>query len=283
MIIDGHLHIVDEYQPILTRMDQLGIAKTVLVGVGVRDLSVVTIHDSFLFKSDLLFRTLGMMKARRILRSPALQEGLLGDPRNDAVLRALRERPDRFLGFTFINPESPRALAEARRCLDAGMCGIKLALFQYPTDLAGDRMTQLCLLAREYGVPIFVHIGIQPGSFEIEGPARNFPDINFILAHGGVQRFRDLVDLMDSYPNLYVDTSSYIVTVGKLKELHARVGARRLIYGTDVPVMARDQSEGLDKIGRLRLSQDERDLILGDNLLELLKGAKPLAGSRSQP
>jgi predicted TIM-barrel fold metal-dependent hydrolase len=280
MIIDGHLHIVDEYEPLLVRMDQLGIEKTVLVGIGVRDLSVVTIHDSFLFKSDLLFRTFGMIKARRILRSRALQDSLLGDPRNDAVLRAISERPDRFFGFTFVNPESPRALAEARRCLEAGMCGIKLALFQYPTDLAGERMTELCTLAREYRVPVFVHVGIQPGSFQIEEPARKFPDVNFILAHGGVQRFKDLGVLLDSYANLYVDTSSYIVTVGKLKQLHARAGARRLIYGTDVPVMARDQSEGLEKIGRMRLNAEEREQILGGNLIRLLKDAKPLAGMK---
>ena len=37
MIIDGHLHIAGDPGPILSRMDALGIARTVLVGVGVRD------------------------------------------------------------------------------------------------------------------------------------------------------------------------------------------------------------------------------------------------------
>jgi predicted TIM-barrel fold metal-dependent hydrolase len=283
MIIDGHHHIVDEYEPILRRMDELGISKTVLVGVGVRDLSVVTIRNSPLFRSDFVFRTWGMIKARQILRSADFRRALLGDPRNDAVLRAVHERPDRFFGFSFVNPESPRALDEARSCLEAGMCGIKLALFQYPTDLAGANMSKLCELAREYRVPIFVHIGLQPGSFNIEVPAERFPDVNFILAHGGVQRYRDLPDLLRSYPNLYVDTSSYVVTTGKLRSLRAKVGAYRLIYGTDVPVMAKDQSEGLKKIEEARLTSRERDQILGENLLNLLHEAVPLGRPKPGP
>jgi predicted TIM-barrel fold metal-dependent hydrolase len=156
------------------------------------------------------------------------------------------------------------------------MCGIKLALFQYPTQLSGSRMQGICELAREYSVPVFVHIGVQPGSFTIEDPAHAYPDVNFILAHCGVQRYRDLPDLLRALPNLYVDTSSYIATVSKLTALHQQVGAQRLIYGTDVPVMAKDQSEGLEKIKKMPLTTAERTMILGENLLQLLRKAKPL-------
>jgi predicted TIM-barrel fold metal-dependent hydrolase len=280
VIIDGHHHIVDNYEPILKRMDQLGIDGTVLVGVSVPDLSVVTIRPSLLFRSDLIFRTWGVVKARQILRSRALQESLMVDPRNDAVLRAVAARSDRFFGFAFVNPESPRALEIARSCLDAGLCGIKLTLFQYATDLAGDRMSALCELAREYRVPVFVHIGVRPESSNFEAPVCNFPEVNFILAHGGVHRFRDAIELARTRDNLFVDTSSYIVSPPKLKKLLESLGAGKLIFGTDVPVMARDPSEGLRKIEGLPLKPADRDLILGQNLLGLLRDAKPLRAGR---
>lgn len=53
MIIDGHLHIAEEATRIVTRVDELGIDRTVLVGVGVRDLGVVTMRDTIVFQLSL--------------------------------------------------------------------------------------------------------------------------------------------------------------------------------------------------------------------------------------
>ncbi len=47
MIIDGHRHIVNEYNSILKEMDNLGISKTVLTGIGVKDLNIITIHGTY--------------------------------------------------------------------------------------------------------------------------------------------------------------------------------------------------------------------------------------------
>ncbi|MGZ8226769.1 MAG: hypothetical protein ACXWT3_09040 [Methylococcaceae bacterium] len=70
MIIDEHRHIVGDYQPILTEMDALRIARTVLVGVGVRNLNVVTIRDSIVFRYHFLFRSLGSSKSDNWLTRP---------------------------------------------------------------------------------------------------------------------------------------------------------------------------------------------------------------------
>jgi len=270
MIIDGHRHIVGDYAPILQRMDALGIAKTVLVGVGVRNLDLVTIHDSLLFRSHLLFRTLGMFKARQLVNSRAFRENLLGDPRNEDALRAVRERPDRFYGFVFINPESPHALAELRRCLAQGFRGIKLALVQYPTDLRGKNMIALCEMARESRIPVFMHLGISLASAEPEWLAEAFPDVTFIIAHAGVQRFEETIALARRLDNVYVDTSSYIATVQKLRRLCKTLGAGKLIFGSDVPVMCEDVGDALAKIDALSLPASEKDKILGGNLAEIL-------------
>lgn len=271
MIIDGHQHIVDDYRPILARMDALGIDRTVLIGVGVRDLSVVTIRNTPVFKSHFLFKTLGMMKARALVNSRALKEGLLGDPRNDAVLHAIRERPDRFSGFCFVNPESPRALDEAVRCLDAGMKGIKLALVQYPTDLNGPKMTALCEIARAKKVPVFIHQGITRESSDVSDLVRRFHDVVFVIAHTGCQCFEEVMELARTRDNVFVDTSSYIATQRKIQKLVDSVSADKLVFGTDVPVMCRDVSEALGKITTLRASDGEKQKILGGNLQRILK------------
>lgn len=270
MIIDGHRHIVGDYAPILERMDSLGIARTVLVGVGVRNLDLVTIHDSLLFRSHLLFRTLGMFKARQLVNSRAFRENLIGDPRNEDVLRAVRERPDRFYGFSFINPESPHALAELRRCLAQGFRGIKLALVQYPTDLRGRNMILLSEVARECRIPVFMHLGISPEAAKPEWLAEVFGDVTFIIAHAGVQRFEETIALARRLDNVFVDTSSYIATVQKLRRLCRTIGAGKLIFGSDVPVMCKDVGDALAKIDALNLPASERDKILGGNLAAIL-------------
>jgi uncharacterized protein len=271
MIIDGHHHIEAGYEHILKRMDTLGIDRTVLVGVGVRNLRVVTIRNSFVFRLHFLLRTIGTWRARQLVRSRALREALLGDPVNDRVLQAIHEKPDRFYGFAFVNPESDRAQDEVRRCLAGGMCGIKLALLQYPTDLSGPRMAEICGLAEEHRVPVFFHQGLTPASSDARRMTESFPNVHFIIAHAGVQYYDEAITLAHARDNVFVDTSSYIVTVCKLRDMCRKLGAGKLIFGTDVPVMSLDQGEGLAKIRALPLSDRDRSRILGENLLEILR------------
>lgn len=279
MIIDGHHHIVDRHEPILRRMDELGIERTVLVGVGVADLRVVTVKDSFVLRSDFLLKTLGVLEARRLVRSRRFREALLGDPDNERALSAIRERPDRFLGFVFVNPESERCMGEIRRCLAGGMSGIKLALLQYPTDLAGPKMAAIAELARERRVPIFLHQGLTREASDVRPLVSAFPDVVFIVAHAGVQYFDEAVDVARRHDNVFVDTSSCMVTWPKLKRLLGALGASKLVFGTDVPVMARDPEEGLRKVMRLPTTDADKERILGGNIKWILRrGARGEGG-----
>lgn len=270
MIIDGHHHIEDDYEPILRSMDALGIDMTVLVGVGVSDLGVVTIKDSPVFRSHFLLKTFGPMKARRIVKSKWFNEVILEKPRNDAVLRAMEEKPDRFAGFAFVNPARPEVLADIETCLDRGMKGIKFALLQFPEDMGGPRMKAICELARDRDVPIFVHPGITSESANMEPMIRAFPKNKFIIAHAGVQFFRETIEFAKKYEKVFVDTSSYIVTKRKLEILHRELGPEKIIFGSDVPVMAKDQKSAMEKITNLKIPDSHKEMILGENLRNLL-------------
>lgn len=275
MIIDGHRHIVGDYAPVLAGMDAAGIDRTVLVGIGVRDLGPVTIRDSVIFRSHFLFRTLGMLKARRLVASKAFQNNLLGDPKNDDVLHAIRARPDRFSGFAFINAESPNALAELERCLSQGMQGIKLALVQYPTDLRGRNMMALCEVARVRSLPVFMHLGLTPASSNFEWLAESFPDVSFIIAHAGVQCFEETMRVARRRDNVFVDTSSHIATTAKIRRLCATIGAGKILFGSDMPVMCGSEAEALAKIEALKLPDAEKAKILGENMASLLTQTRP--------
>jgi len=272
MIIDGHLHIAGEPEPILARMDALGIARTVLVGIGVRDLRAVTVRDSVVFRVPFLLRTVGVPKSRAMVRSLHARGLLLPQPDNDRVAAALRAYRDRFRGFVFVNPAHPDMLAEARRRLDSGFQGIKLALLQYPAELDGPEVSALCELARARHVPVFFHPGLTAATADASGMVGRFPDVRFIVAHAGAQHFEQAVSVAESHRNVWLDTSSFFVTPAKLRRLIRRPGPSRLVFGSDVPVMALDPADALAKITALPLSAPERDAILGGNLTAILEG-----------
>jgi uncharacterized protein len=270
MIVDGHLHLAGSPTGVLRRMDELGVQRTVLVGVSVRDLSVLTIRDSIIFRVPLLLRTIGVLKTRAILRSRRFHEASLPQPDNSQVAAAIAAYPERFWGFAFINPMAPDAPVETERLLDAGFRGIKLALPQYPAALNGPQVTALCEVARARRVPVFCHQGLTPGAADLAAMVRRFPDNRFVVAHAGVQYFEDAVALARGQPNVWLDTSSYFVTATKLRRLVTEVGPAKLVFGSDYPVMATDPGQALQKIAALRISATERAAILGGNLLEIL-------------
>jgi predicted TIM-barrel fold metal-dependent hydrolase len=273
MIIDGHHHISGDSAPILARMDQLGIDCTVLVGIGVRDLTVVTVRDSFVFRVPWLLKTFGVWKSRALVRSRRLQETLLAQPDNDRVEAAIRAHPKRLRGFIFVNPALPGTLDEVRRRLAAGFCGIKMALLQYPADLNGPEVTALCEIAQERRIPVFFHQGLTPATSEPSTMFKRFPKVNFIIAHAGVQYFERAIELAREHRNVWLDTSSYFVTVPKLRRLVREVGADKLVFGSDMPVMVEDPEHALNKIRALALPPSQQAAILGENLRRILESA----------
>jgi len=273
MIIDGHHHICAEPSPILARMDKLGIDCTVLVGVGVRDLSVVTVRDSLVFRVPWLLKTFGVWKSRVLVNSRRLQETLMAQPDNDWVEAAIRQHPKRFRGFVFVNPALPGTLEEVERRLTAGFCGIKMALLQYPAALDGPEISALCEIADARRIPVFFHQGLTPATSDPSRMIRRFPNVNFIIAHTGVQYFEQALALAREHRNVWLDTSSYFVTEAKLRRLVREVGAQKLIFGSDMPVMVGDPEEALNKILALKISERERASILGENLQQILASA----------
>ena len=273
MIIDGHYHINGPTAPILASMDALGIDCTVLVGVGVRDLNIVTIRDSIVFRVPWMLKTFGVWKSRHIVNSQRFRESLMPQPDNDRVEAAIREHPKRFRGFVFVNPAHPAMLDEVQRRLAAGFCGIKMALLQYPAALDGPQVSALCEIASARRIPVFFHQGVTAATSDPTAMMKRFPNVNFIIAHAGVQYFGQAIELARQYQNVWLDTSSYFVTEHKLRRLVREVGAQRLVFGSDVPVMATGVEQALKKIRALEISDQERAAILGGNMLRILEAA----------
>ena len=164
---------------------------------------------------------------------------------NDFLLALQREHPTRIRGYVAVNPNYTReALAEIRRCLDAGMIGIKLAASRRADDPLLD---PICELAAERRVPILQHIwqhrrrdyaGQEASDArELGRLASRHTGVHFLLAHigGGGDWLHSLHDLR-GLPNVLVDLSGSGVDGGMLEACLAAVGVERLLWGCDLTI-----------------------------------------------
>jgi predicted TIM-barrel fold metal-dependent hydrolase len=187
---------------------------------------------------------------------------------NDLSLAAAAAFPDRLMAYVVVDPNQPeRVPDELQRCFDAGGRGIKFhtQLANYPFD--GPGYEPAFAFAHEHRLPLISH-GV--GSPEIlRRVARDYPDAHFIVAHAGAGiAGDDLLRVAAEEPNVYLDLCSSVARFGAFAEVVRKVGAAKLLYGSDAPWMCFTH-----QIGRVLLApiaEEEKRRILGSNVAALL-------------
>ena len=190
---------------------------------------------------------------------------------NRQVARIVASRPDRFYGFAFVNPERDRGRVAAlvkTAVVDDGFRGIKVHRHD------GRITREICEVARAYGLPIIYDVMGEVSVVELL--ATEYPTVPFIIPHLG--SFADdwkaqlaLIDHLVRHPNVYTDTSG-VRRFDLLEDAVRRAGARKLLFGTDGPWL----HPGLElaKVRALRLSAAEERLVVGGNILRLMRAVR---------
>jgi predicted TIM-barrel fold metal-dependent hydrolase len=193
---------------------------------------------------------------------------------NDAVMALMSDHPDRVAGFCYLNPRHQReSQAEVERCIvRGGMVGVKL----WTACRADDRrLDAIAARAAELGAPILQHAWYDAGGnadnastpAEVAELGRRHPEAAIIMAHLTGAGERGLADIAP-YPNICVDTSGGDPEAGLVELAVKRLGARRVIFGTDTPI--RSYGATLGKILGASITPRQRRLILGENARRLL-------------
>ncbi len=194
---------------------------------------------------------------------------------NSYDLEATRKVPELVIGFCYLNPSHPESflLEEIERCVPkGGMKGIKLWISVLATD---KRLDPIMKRAEELNVPVLHHAWYKmttQGRFEstpaqIADLARRFPKVDIVMAHLTGGGARGVLDIVDS-PNVLVDTSGGQPESEWVEYAVKRLGAERVIYGSDWPI--RDFGVQVGRVKAARLSDAERDLIFRGNALRIL-------------
>jgi|GEM_PF-312817 len=183
---------------------------------------------------------------------------------NEIVAKAIEEFPDRFIGFTLLNPHRGRSemLAELQRGEKLGMRGIKLIPTYHGYPVEGPLIDVACEWANERRQIIINH---EWGSAsQMERLVKKYPNACFVTAHTTTA----YAEIIRKYPNLFV-CSVPLLGPRACEEVVEVIGADRFLFGTDLldlPI-----AWNLGPIIFARISIDEKRLILGENLKKILE------------
>jgi predicted TIM-barrel fold metal-dependent hydrolase len=153
---------------------------------------------------------------------------------NDEALAVASASQGRLVAFCRVDPHSG-ALAEARRCLDAGARGIKLHPRAEQFELAEPAVAELVALAGERRLPVLIHAGrgipaLGRDTLEL---AERHPDARLILAHAAVSDLAWLWRVLPAHPNVLIDTSWW--NPSDLLALFCLVAPGQIVWASDCP------------------------------------------------
>ena len=199
---------------------------------------------------------------------------------NRWTAEGMRRFPGRVLGYCYVNPGYGReALEDVRRCIeDRGFIGIKLYNEYTCTEPVVFPIVELAI---ELNVPILHHashshyfVEDQPRMSDgghLAELARRYPEAMLICAHiSGGGDWEWTIKALRHAPNVLLDTSGSVTDDGSVDMAAAVVGADRVVFGCDSSMTA-----GVGKIRGANLSAQDKQKILGGNMMRLLRGRKP--------
>jgi len=202
--------------------------------------------------------------------------------------RLVRDRhPGRFRVFVGVDPRwGMDGLELFDRCVrEHGFDGMKL----YPPcgyPISDPALYPFYEICAELGLPVLTHIGATAPclDFDIARPifvdraARDFPGVDFVLAHGTVHYPDECAMLCTNRPNVYIDVSGFeAYGIHALHSAFRRGINHKILFGTDWPVFRLQgrQSGFIERLERegafpSEMSNRDKELFFHGNAERLL-------------
>jgi hypothetical protein len=148
---------------------------------------------------------------------------------NDYAAEAVRLHPDRFVGFTLLKPHRGRdgILRELERCARLGLRGVKLIPYYQGYPEEGPLIDVAARWAHERKQIILDHHWGSPA--QMERLLKTYPNACLITGHCTAA----YAALMKRFADLFV-CSCPLIGPGAFEEIVEKIGAHRLLFGSDL-------------------------------------------------
>ena len=199
---------------------------------------------------------------------------------NRQLGEALKRYPDRLIGYVSIPSAryGQAAVEEIQHCYEVyGMKGVKmvhrvsgLGSYHIITSFDEPQMYPIVEKAAELGMPLLLHATPE----ECGALSQRVPEAIIIMAHSGGcptawGDWPKAIETAKRCPNIYLDTASSQVDMGYIEAAVEAVGAERVVFGTDLPLL--DPFTQLAKVTGADLTEEDKGLILGGNIARLIE------------
>lgn len=204
-----------------------------------------------------------------------------GTTRRSLIHDAMRRFPERIKGYYAVNPllgYSPEGIAE-EFASHPGYVGLKFLPDYHRTNLTDDvyrpaleyaDRNHMLVLSHTWGVSMN---GESCNSADkIVAILDRYQNITLLMGHSCQGQVDLAIEIAASYKNAYLDICDTSRLNGVVEKMVRKVGARKVVFGTDVPMQG--FSFQLGCVLGARISDEDKKLILRDNALRILEACE---------
>ena len=270
MIIDGHAHACGEYltsNKIEEYLNKHNIDKVILCS-GEPDSDK---NYNYPMLSN-VFKGIGLsLFFNRIICKLANRNHLSSyiDRENKKVYEISRELPDKVINAYWVNPLESNCVEKLAKFYDKYDFKI-VKLHECWTRFKIDSIEGRLIIdwATKNKKPIFIHLLSEDEVKAFVKVANEFKDTSFIVAHMiGADYMHDKLNNI----NVFFDLSApQLYSMDIMKRAIGNYGCDRLLLGSDTPYGTNNCERVINRLKKLNLSQENINLICGDNLEKLL-------------
>ena len=194
---------------------------------------------------------------------------LIDLPDNNTTANIIKNNPNRFIGWIFINPLKNNSFDELDKWRSVkGMIGIKIHPFWHRYSMS--EVYQLGDLAEKYNYPLMIHLGFDSVE-DISKFCTKFSKLTIIFSHAGFPLYQNIWPLIKISSRIFVDLSSHHVDKRIVNKAVSYLGADYCLFGTDDPygnpksgIWIQNWIEAMD------LNKDQKEKIFSSNFNKIL-------------
>lgn len=176
---------------------------------------------------------------------------------NDLTLDVMKRHPGRIIGCVYVNPLNQKTVDDMDKYIEAGFAAVKLNPLRHAYCADAEIIDAVMEKAEKYNIPVCIHSGHPPYSlpWQVGLLAERHPNVKLMMIHMGHGHgvyIDAAIKMALRYPNIYLEMSGMPMP-SKIREAYERVGAERIMFGTDTPFhhptveMQKVITSGLDK------------------------------------
>ena len=271
MIIDGHAHACGEYltpDNIIMTLDKYGTDKVFLVPGELNSKA-----EYFVPNLAALFPNLNVVKATNFLTRIVIRlSGMIDQVPigNEYVYELKLKTNDRVIQFIWITTSIKDPLEYLNnKYIQWHFSGVKLHQCWDNFSIDSKFFFEVAHWTEKNDLPLFIHLSSDSEVKRIIKYKGQHPNLKLIIAHlFGMELF---INENLNPSNLFFDISSpQLVSKKRLTIAIRFFGARHLVLGSDIPYGKKNLQKNINRVSELNITDQDKKLILGENLLKLL-------------